>query len=189
MTGIYKITSPTGKVYIGQSRVVENRWRRHREANRKSKLHSSLRKYGWRSHIFEIACELPFDINQDELNRIEQVYMDAYKDCGVELLNIKEAGSLGLFTDESKLKMSLAHKGKEPWNKGKKGSQVPWNKGLSICRNTYEYLYKDEVIEIFNLKEYCRLNNLEYTTMIHLYKGTSNYSNRNYYKGYKRIEL
>lgn len=54
-------------------------------------------------------------------------------------------------TSESKLKMSLAKKGKAPWNKGKKtgqivwnknkkGLQTAWNKGLPIREVTREKL-------------------------------------------------
>ena len=110
--GIYKIVSPSGKVYIGQSRVIQNRWRRHKEANRMySKLHSSLKKHGWRNHIFKIIHELPEDVDQEDLNRYEALYMDLYKSVFIELLNIKEAGSLGRFSEESKKRMSKAHIG------------------------------------------------------------------------------
>ena len=34
-------------------------------------------------------------------------------------------------TDEAKRKISESKKGKIPWNKGKKGLQTAWNKGLS----------------------------------------------------------
>ena len=37
------------------------------------------------------------------------------------------------FSDETRKKMSDAAKGREPWNKGKKGSQIPWNKGIKNC--------------------------------------------------------
>ena len=34
------------------------------------------------------------------------------------------------FTEEHKKKLSEAKKGKDPWNKGKKGVQISWRKGL-----------------------------------------------------------
>jgi len=42
-------------------------------------------------------------------------------------------------TAETKAKNSILHKGKTPWNKGKKGVQTPWNKGLhNVQDNSYK---------------------------------------------------
>ena len=56
MIGIYKITSPSGKVYIGQSRNIKNRKWRYKRLDCKSqvKLYSSFKKYGFDKHKFEI---------------------------------------------------------------------------------------------------------------------------------------
>lgn len=119
--GIYKITNPENMVYIGSSRTVYRRWLRHRESNRKIRLHDSLREFGWRRHEFKIIHELPLDIDDKTLIKYEQLYIDCYKDCGVCMLNVKEAGSAGRFTEESKIKMALSHIGKPSWNKGLRG--------------------------------------------------------------------
>lgn len=39
------------------------------------------------------------------------------------------------FTPEQKKRLSESHKGKKPWNKGKKGLQVAWNKGMKDYTN------------------------------------------------------
>jgi len=39
------------------------------------------------------------------------------------------------FTPEQKKRMSESHKGKKPWNKGKKGLQVAWNKDMKGYTN------------------------------------------------------
>jgi group I intron endonuclease len=55
--GIYKITSPSNKSYIGQSTNIEQRWKDYRKlirCKRQTKLFYSLKKYGPENHIFEI---------------------------------------------------------------------------------------------------------------------------------------
>ena len=48
MIGIYKITSPNNKVYIGQSVDIEKRLKRYKNLNckKQSKIYNSLNKYG-----------------------------------------------------------------------------------------------------------------------------------------------
>ena len=113
MIGIYKITSPRGKVYIGQSRDIEQRHGYYKRLNCKGqiKLYNSLVKYGWEAHTFEIAHELQETITQEDLNYWETFYWQKCKDGGVELLNIKEPGSNGKHSEETKRKMSETRKG------------------------------------------------------------------------------
>jgi group I intron endonuclease len=101
MTGIYKITSPSGKVYIGQSWNIKKRWSGHRHnAHKQPKLFASLRKYGVDAHKFEVVHELPKDVSQDTINAYEQLYMDLFQSCGIDLMNVKEAGNAGKLTME-----------------------------------------------------------------------------------------
>jgi len=53
--GIYKITSPTGKVYIGQSIDIPRRFKEYinLKCHQQPKLYYSLKKYGAKNHIFE----------------------------------------------------------------------------------------------------------------------------------------
>lgn len=56
--GIYKITSPSGKVYIGQSINIFKRWREHKNyVGVGPKLLNSYEKYGWENHKKEIIEE------------------------------------------------------------------------------------------------------------------------------------
>ena len=59
MIGIYKVTNPKGKSYIGQSINIEKRWRTYEKAHpnelkEQRKLLNSLKKYGPENHTFEI---------------------------------------------------------------------------------------------------------------------------------------
>lgn len=59
MIGIYKITNPSGKIYIGQSTNIEKRFNTYEKLKCKGqvKLYNSLIKYGWDNHITEIIEE------------------------------------------------------------------------------------------------------------------------------------
>lgn len=111
--GIYKITSPSGKVYVGQSRGIEQRWRNHCSSKHCRHLHNSIKKYGKENHSFEIIHELPYDVEQIVLNEYEALYMQLYKDCGVILMNSKSAGANGKMSEEAKKKISESLKGRD----------------------------------------------------------------------------
>lgn len=114
MVGIYKITSPNGKIYIGQSVNIKDRLRKYFSGNCKNqiKLYRSIHKYGWENHVFEIIEECCFD----ELNTKERFWQDFYNCIGKNGLNCKltETNSLsGKHSEETKLKIGNSNKGKK----------------------------------------------------------------------------
>lgn len=73
MVGIYKITNPKGKVYIGQSINIEERKRKYSKLYKESigpKLFNSLTKYGWENHEFKLIQECSIE----DLNTLETFY-------------------------------------------------------------------------------------------------------------------
>ncbi len=105
--GIYRIVNPVGKIYIGQTWDSYRRFSRYKSysCTTQNKIHNSLIKYGWENHIFEIIHELPKDINQSILDDYEILYIQQYKNCGFELLNIREGGKGGKLSEETKQKL------------------------------------------------------------------------------------
>ena len=88
MTGVYKITSPSGKVYIGQSVNLKKRRREYshlQSCKTQKKLYVSLVKYGFSKHIFEVVeeCEI------DQLNVRERYWQDFYNVLGEGGLNLR----------------------------------------------------------------------------------------------------
>lgn len=53
---IYKITSPTGRIYIGKSKNLNKRIKdyKYQSKTRKSIVHDSIRGYGWALHTLDI---------------------------------------------------------------------------------------------------------------------------------------
>lgn len=114
MIGIYKITSPTGKVYIGQSIDVERRFRTYKKLHCKGQviLYNSFMKHGVEKHKFEILCECEIS----ELNDKERYYQDLYsvlEGKGMNCKLTKSSDRSGKHSDETKLKMSISGKGKK----------------------------------------------------------------------------
>lgn len=113
MVGIYKITNPSGKIYIGQSWNLPNRKAQYKGGycRETSPIYNSLRKYGWENHVFEIQHILPEDIIQEVLDRYEIYYWQQYKACGHKMLNAKEPGKGGKHLIETKHKISKTKTG------------------------------------------------------------------------------
>lgn len=127
MPVIYKIKSPNNKVYIGQSWDWTSRKSKYKKLRtcEQTKIHRSLLKYGYESHKVEVICKLPEDVTQEILDNYEILYWQCYKDCNIEMLNIKLPGSKGKASEETKTKMSIAHSGKNNAMYGKKGNNHP----------------------------------------------------------------
>jgi group I intron endonuclease len=113
MKGIYKITSPSDRVYIGQSIDIERRFRHYKRmiCKEQIKIYNSLLKYGVDAHIFEVL-EL---CDTEELNNRERHYQDLYDSVanGLNLLYVKSEHFNGGHSEESKKKISDSLKGRK----------------------------------------------------------------------------
>lgn len=109
--GIYKITSPSGKIYIGQSIDIENRQKMYRLMHCKyqTKIYNSIKKYGWENHFFEIIHEC----SQEELNELEKYYINLFNTFNNDIgLNLRSGGYRGALNDDAKKRIGEAQKGK-----------------------------------------------------------------------------
>lgn len=131
--GIYMILNViNGKIYIGQSRDIKNRWKQHKSdlnCNRhiNEHLQSAWNKYGEENFEFIILCEC----EENQLNTLEQYYIFELFSYNPKVgYNNDYGGASGIPSEETKNKISKSLKGNIPWNKGVKSGQIPWNKGL-----------------------------------------------------------
>lgn len=119
MIGIYKITNPEGKAYIGLSKDIKKRFQNHKALQFKgnNKFRESLIKYGWDSHFCEILEEIDIsNLNRNEGNALlrkqERYWIDKLNTF-YNGLNENGGGSgCGSHTPESKQKISKALKNK-----------------------------------------------------------------------------
>jgi group I intron endonuclease len=110
--GIYKITSPSNRIYIGQSVNIKYRLNKYKRLNCKtqSKLHRSFLKYGVNNHQFEIIkiCDI------DELNEYERYFQEMYDSVnnGLNCIFQKTDFKKQKMSKETRLKISASTKGK-----------------------------------------------------------------------------
>jgi group I intron endonuclease len=113
---IYKITSPSSKVYIGQTIDIKTRKNKYRYLNCKNqtRLYKSLLKYGWENHVFEILETI--EINDLNLLNSLEIEWILKLDCFKNGLNCTLGGhgnSGREYSEESKLKMRNSQLGKK----------------------------------------------------------------------------
>lgn len=104
MIGIYIITSLRNqKVYIGQSKHIEQRWEEHKNALQKNvhqnkHLQRAWNKYGEKNFIFSILEEC----DEKLLDEREQYWIDYYGGINSQnTYNFREGGSHGAFSEET----------------------------------------------------------------------------------------
>ena len=132
MIGIYKITNPNNKIYIGQSVNIERRKYFYTNPNPSRgqigpKIYNSLKKYGWENHQYEIIEECSAEqLYEREVYWKEITLIEKEGDLNQVLFcNTHDVGSFGPLsqhiidklkgqkrTTETKLKMRNAKLGK-----------------------------------------------------------------------------
>lgn len=92
MSVIYKITSPTGLIYIGQTIDFKRRMSRYKSQGAKGQtaLNNSLLKYGFENHTIEILEE----VEKESLFEKEIFYINKFNSVK-EGLNIHKGGKGG----------------------------------------------------------------------------------------------
>jgi group I intron endonuclease len=183
MIGIYKITSPSGKIYIGQSINIEKRFKyyKRKSCNGQTILLRSFNKYGVENHKFEIIEECSIEL----LNERERFYQDLYNVIGKNGLNCiltktNDKSGVGIkHTEATKLKISIANTGKiksietrlllskskignTSWI-GKKHSEES-KKLMSEKAKTLIILDINTGVYYYSLRELCKLINVKEST-------------------------
>jgi group I intron endonuclease len=127
---VYMITSPTGRIYIGSTKNIQNRIKSYRTLNCKNqvKLYNSLLKYGWENHIFEVIMECLIE----EVLRYECILGNYFnvldKHEGLNLVLPKISDLYRSVSEETINRQSEARK-------GKRLSQVTKNKIAIASKN------------------------------------------------------
>ena len=187
---IYKATNKiNGKSYIGFTSNFANRKYRHKHYSLTKKIdnyfYNSIRKYGWSNFNWQIIYQSK-DVNHCK-NIMENFFIREYKtfvgfsDCFGYNTTLGGDGTLGYCEAKSqnhRNNISRALKGKK---KSKEHILL-----ASFARSKqYKMLSPaGKIIEIKNMSDFCRKNNLNQGCMIGVFLGRYGYKS---HKGYKKI--
>lgn len=126
---IYKLTSPSGKSYIGQTCRIEKRLLAHKTVSQCSAISAAIKKYGLEKFNIEI---LETELDLDKANILEAEYIKNNNTLFPNGYNLKEGGNNSKPSVFTRKRMSIARSSyKQPReviekarasNKGKKRS-------------------------------------------------------------------
>ena len=115
---VYKHTlKADGRVYIGQTNSIKNRWKPSAYKNC-IYFYNCILKYGWENFEHEIILD---NLTIEEANKEEERLIKEYDSTNKEKgFNLKSGGLNNLHSEETKKKMSKTRKGVQKTNEHKK---------------------------------------------------------------------
>jgi len=116
---VYKITSPSGKIYIGSTDDIKRRKIQYKNLKRNFqwKIKNSIDKYGWDNHIFEIIWEGEANERLKIERKIGLLLNVLDKKIGLNLKLPNDGDLPIIYSQETIEKMKLSRLGKEAyWN-------------------------------------------------------------------------
>lgn len=171
LIGIYQITGPNNKIYIGSSNNIKKRWQYHKQDLDKQRhgnahLQRAYNKYGKDAFSFKV---LEIVNNVDDLERKEQIWLDilfvSLLPDEIYNMNPTATGARGFKWTDAQIQRHTPHLTALAHQKAK----------------TYT-IYKDgDFVTFTNLDQYCRDNGLKIRSMRRMLSGE-----RHSYKGYTK---
>lgn len=91
--GIYKITNPKGKIYIGQTLDFKKRIKQYIKGHceKQTILYNSIKKYGWQFHKVELILATKERLDEKEILLI--IFFNSYVKDNINGMNISSGGS------------------------------------------------------------------------------------------------
>lgn len=132
--GIYKITSPKGKIYIGQSMNIEKRFIHYKNSGAPSqpKIDRSFKKYGFANHV----CEIIEICDESLLNERECHYISLFDTFQTDHgMNCRSGGAFGRHSSYSNELNRQAHLGKKDTDQTKEKKRLAMAKFKGIKRD------------------------------------------------------
>lgn len=115
MPYIYKITSPSNRVYVGSTKNVEYRFKQYKSLKCKQQtiLYRSFLKYGVENHKFEIIEECSIDCMLQKESYWGNIFNCLNSEIGLNCNLPKVSDTIPCRSEETKNKISIALLGKK----------------------------------------------------------------------------
>lgn len=188
--GIYKITSPSGKIYIGQSKNIKNRLKKYKSLsiNKQPKIERSIKKYGWDNHNFEIIEECLLD----DLNNRERYWQDFYNVLGENGLNCvltRSEEKIFEMSDETKKKIAYYNSNFKTYSEETRRKISESKLGVKRDSSTWDRKYIHNKVYEYNklgvfVKEWDSLMKVSEYYKVKLTSISSNLYDKSYNKKY-----
>lgn len=125
---IYKITNPSGKIYVGKTYDLRKRINSHKYSAKKDKniiLYSSIKKYGWENHKLEVIENLEDDLlNEREMYWIKELNTYRYENTmGMNMTKGGDGQRATWMHDIERRKKASEYFTKNPTFKGRKHTE------------------------------------------------------------------
>jgi group I intron endonuclease len=149
MVGIYKITNPKGKIYIGQSININKRKSAYKCIDKRimgPKIYNSIQKYGWENHTFEIIeeCLVNELFEKESYWKITTLESQGGEWNKVLFCNLYDIGSFGPLSDHVKNKIKGQKRTKETKQKMRESKL---GKPSNFQNHTHSVLTKQKMRE------------------------------------------
>jgi len=156
MKGIYKITNPKGRIYIGQSVNIESRKSKYKcisHISKQPKIFSSIRKYGWENHIFEVIEECSIEQLNERETFWKKYYLGQVNGNWKQVMfcNLYDSGG-GPLSEETKQKIGNSKKGKIPSDETKQKRIMGLKRGKH-CKPAYQYDLEGNFLKKWGFRE------------------------------------
>ena len=114
---IYMLISPSEKVYVGQTRNLKRRFKKHKSTNGTCRiLYRAIQKYGWNNFLKVIIEVFDDDVSDNYMNQREIYWIREHEAFGPKGYNCTEGGggvSGHKHSAETRAKLSRANKGRK----------------------------------------------------------------------------
>lgn len=129
--GIYMITSPSGKSYIGRSLNLKERLNKYKNllCSEQYGIYHAILKYGWDNMTITILySEDRTNSTNNLLNKLEKEFIDKYNTLTPNGYNLKSGGNQPILSETTKQRMSKAAKGKKLSKEHRKKLSIAQNR-------------------------------------------------------------
>lgn len=129
--GIYMITSPSGKSYIGRSLNLGERLNKYKNllCSDQQYIYHAILKYGWDNmKVTILYSEERNELSNDTLNKLEEKFIEKFNTLIPNGYNLKTGGNQPKLSEETKNRMSVAKLGKRFSEEHKKKLSLAQNK-------------------------------------------------------------